>query len=161
VAVLKSQYGTLVDMAPNLGALANAAAYETNIVDNETDRWVDAYVFAKLVSHETSTPTGEKAVRLYVYGALDNTEPTTEGTDGTEGTFTLSDASHFFPLGSAYFTAAAQTQEVGPFSVLSALRAPALPPFWGVALVNKTGFALDATDADHAVKFRPVYFDIV
>ena len=160
MADFKIKYGALADLGMNLGALADSAAYESTVVDNETDLFVDAFVFAKIKSHESSVPTGEKACHFYVYGALDDAEPTSDGTDGVEGTFTLSDAAHLGYLGSLYFTAAAQTIEGHPWSVADAFRG-AVPAKWGVVIVNKTGAALDLTDGDHTVKFRGIHYQTV
>lgn len=160
MADFKLKYGTTTDLAMNLGALADAAAYESTVVDNETNLFVDAFVNASLKNHETSAPTGEKACHVYVYAGLDDTEPTTDGTDGTEGTITLGDVAHFSRLGSVYFSAAAQTRDGGPWSVADAFGG-SLPAKWGVLILNKTGFALDATDGDHVCKYRGVTYQSV
>lgn len=157
MADLKIAYGTLTDLAPNLGGLANAAYYETNVVNNETDLFADALVAFTLKNHESSAPTGEKAVHVYAYAALDDSEATTDGTDGTEGTFTIGDKAHLRYMGSAWFSSSAQSREIGPFSVAEVFGGR-LPAKWGIAFQNATGFALDATDADHVAKYRGVYY---
>lgn len=159
MATIKQLFGALVSLTvTSLAALANAAYWNSDAIDNEADLWVDALVSASIVNHATTAPTGEQAVHVYVAAALDDAENFTDGVDGTVGTHTVGNEAHLHYLGSIYFSAAAQTRTGGPWSVAAAFGGR-MPSEWCVVLENATGAALGA--GTQVVKYRPLHYQTV
>lgn len=158
MATIKQLYGALATLTITINALASAALRSSAAVDNEADPAVDILIAATLTNHATSAPTGEQAVHLYAAAALDDAEPYTDGANGTDAAVTLQNRAHLRYLGSAYFSAAAQTRDIGPFS-LGEVFGGKIPSEWEIVVENATGFALGA--AAGSIKYRPVQYQTV
>lgn len=158
MAEIKQLYGTLTTfLVTALESLAAASFWNSDSVDNEADLFADALVSLTLQNHASTAPTGEQAVRVYAYAALDDGEAFTDGVDGTEGAHTVGHKAHLRELGVAYFSAANQTRRIGPFSV-AAVFGGRLPSEWGIVVENATGAALRT---GNLAKYRGVKYQTV
>lgn len=158
MADLKQKYDTLTAFTITLASLASAALRESTSVDNEGPLYVDVLVALTLLNHASTAPTGEQACHVYAYAALDDSEAFTDGATGTDSAITLQNRAHLKYLGSAYFSAAGQTREIGPFSIAEQFGGRT-PSEWGIIVENATGAALAA--AGHLAKYRGVLYQSV
>ena len=140
-----------------LASLASSTAgvgRQSTIVDNTTNKYLDVLVFVKITQSGTVTPTGNRAV--YVYLVRDDNNATNHRSDGagaSEAGLTVQNAQL---IGTIVNKAAPAMSEVlyGEFLVTRP------GPKWGIAIVHDTGTGLHATEANHWVRFVGLNPDI-
>lgn len=144
----------------NLHALASSptSGWQSAVVDNTSDRYVDALIQVVLDFANTA-PSGSRCAFVFAYGGLDTTY--TNPASGSEGTLTLADvtanAQNLKLLGTIPYTTQDEAAESAVLSVAQAFGG-ILPPKWGIVIVNHSGAALAA--AGNSVKWRGVHFNV-
>jgi hypothetical protein len=104
-------------------------------------------VFINIKTNAAGTST-VGFVNIYAYGTSDGGTNFSDGATGTDGTITLTSPPNMRLIGVLNTTANAVTYKGGPFSVAQAFGG-VLPALWGIVIENKSGAALDATEANH------------
>lgn len=157
---VKLVYGAVQTMTvTNLHSLASSptAGWQSDVVDNSTNLYVDALVQVVLDFANTA-PADSKAAFVYAYAGLETTY--TNPASGTEGAITLADitsnAQNLKLVGTIPYTTADEVAESAIFSVAAAFGG-VLPPKWGLVIMNHSGAALAASG--NTVKWTPVYYN--
>lgn len=144
----------------SLQSLASSASagWQSDVVDNTTDRYVDALVQIVL-SFANTAPGSSKCAFVYAFAGLDTTY--TNPASGAEGAISLPDvtanAQNLRLLGTVPYTTQNEVAESAVLSVAQAFGG-LLPPKWGIVLVNHAGAALTASG--NSVKWRGVYYNV-
>lgn len=157
MADIKLAYGSSTNLALTLASLASSAtaARESTVVDNGTNKFLDALVQVH-VKLQTGTPANDKAVYVYAYGSEDGTNYTDNAT-GADAALTMRDPSNLRLIGMiACPDSGGLTYKSAPMSVAAAFGG-VLPRKWGIVVRNYTGVALSATEGDHAYRYTGVY----
>lgn len=148
-ADVKAKYGapaTLTcSLAPGGTGLANDAARSSTAVDNSATLYLDALVQVQIKSGGATAATGY--VNVYAYGSADGGTSYAEGA-GTDAAITLTNPTNAKIIGRLNVVANTTTYISEPMSVAAAFGG-VLPAYWGIIIENKTGGALDTTEANH------------
>jgi hypothetical protein len=152
---IKSKYGTSNQaVTVTLASLANNGARSSAAVDNSTNCYLDALIQLVLKSGASGvSSTGY--VNVYAYGTVDGGTTYPEGA-GTDAGVTLTSPTNLRLIGVINLVANATTYKSEPMSVAAAFGG-VLPDHWGIVLENKTGAALDSTEANHTKIYQGVY----
>ena len=141
-------------------ASSATAGWQSAVVDNTSNLYLDQLAMVVL-SIANTTPANSKGAYIFAYGGLESGTYTNPAS-GTEGNLTLLDVTanaqamplvHFLPI-----TTADEVAESAPFSVARGFGG-ILPPFWGLAIMNHSGAALDASA--NTVKHRGTYATVI
>jgi hypothetical protein len=128
----------------SLGSSATAG-WQSTVVDNSSDRYLDAHVQV-VVDMANTSPSNDQCLYVYAYGGLATTY--TNPCTGTEGTITLTSISstgqNIRLIGVMPYTTADEVIESQPLSVASAFGG-VLPVKWGLVIMNFTGAAIAAS----------------
>lgn len=153
MADIKEKLATAATITVTLASLADDAKRQSAYVDNATNLYLDAHVQLKVKSG--SSVAGDKAVYVYAYGSLDETGI------GYSGEASGSDAAYTGTLANTKLlgvvsTPAAATSYVSDIMSAAAAFGGSLPKRWGIIVENKTGAALDSTEANHVKKYMGI-----
>jgi len=150
VASIKTQYDSAANITITLASLADDGKRESNAIDNMTNLYLDALVQLKIKTG--ATVSGDKQIRVYAYGTADSSGlGYSGGASGSDSAFsgTLDNTKL---IGIISTPAAATSYESDVMDVAAAFGG-VLPPAWGIIVENKTGSALDSTEANHTKKY--------
>lgn len=129
-----------------MASLTTNSQASSAAVDNTSNLWQDALVQVSVGSPSASTAaTGY--VNVYAYGTADGgtTYGGGETNFGTDHTVTLTSPPNIRLIGVINVVANSTTYKGGPFSVAAAFGG-VLPAKWGIAVENKTGGTLSASN---------------
>lgn len=142
---IKSAYGTTNQaITCTITSLANNGQRQSTVVDNSSNKFLDALVMATIKSNASGT-SSTGYVAIYAYGTADTSTPTySDSASGSDGSITLTAPPNMNLIGIVNVVANAVTYKAGPFSVASAFGG-VLPEKWGIVVENKTGATLDAS----------------
>jgi hypothetical protein len=152
---IKSKYGTDgVVIACTLTSLANAAARESDAVDNSSNLYLDALVQVVL-KLSNAAPAGDKRCYVYAAGVINAASPTWPDTvTGADAAITLNSPTQLKLIGALEMIQNA-TSKSEPFSVAQAFGG-ILPVKWSIVILNSSGQALTGTGSDHTVKYQGI-----
>ena len=152
---VKVAYTDVIPIACTLTSLAVGGARESDAVDNKTStKYLDA-----LVRLKTKTATGSvvtSTIELYVWGSLDGTS-FPDNCDGTNSGVTQVVPPNTEWLGRICCPTASTAYVSNAFSVCKKLGVLALPPYWGVIVLNNSNTILSATAGDHVLSYVGIY----
>ncbi len=144
---IKDKFSTSSALTMTLASLADGGGRQSTLVDNGTARYQDLLVYVKLKTG-ASAPTANSVCEVYLLrGDKDaTTEHVSDGAGASDAALTVLNA----PL-------------VGVMRVRSSPAAGDLlhgeflihrpGPKWGIAIVNRSGQALDSTGSNHWVRY--------
>ncbi len=150
---VKNAYGSKTSITITLTSLANAAGRESTVIDNTTNKFLDALIRFKT----NGQASGTALVDIYIYAALGDTTYTDAAT-GTDAAFTAANRRNSKYLGSVQMNAATSVTG-GLFSVAAAFGG-VLPDKWGLIVINNSGAALSATGGDHVIEYEGVFLNV-
>lgn len=150
MADIKNAYGSKTTITCTLTSLANAAAREATVIDNTTNKFLDALLRAKTNGQTGGTGTLE----VYAYSALGDTTYT-DGATGSDAAFTAANILNARLVGIIKMNVATAVT-AGAMSVAAAFGG-VLPDKWGLIFKNNSGAALSATAGDHVIEYEGVY----
>lgn len=160
-ADIKNAYGTSNQaITITLASLANdvtgpRTGRQSTEIDNTTNKFIDALVFLKVLTASAATSaTGH--VDVYAYGTADGGTTRTETAGATDAAITLTDPPNARLIGVCNTVANSITYNCGPFRVSIAFGG-ILPDKWGIIVINESGAALNATEANHGKWYQGVY----
>jgi hypothetical protein len=155
MADIKIAYDTAQNFTFNIASLANNALRMSSVVDNTTNKYVDAFVQVS-VTLGTGTPVDPKSYRLYIYGGLvNNLFP--DRLTGTDATVTyLAPFNYIIITDAIIFTPSSGglVWSTNPFTVARWFGGR-MPPFWGIGIRNVSGVAFAA--AGHSAKYMGIW----
>jgi hypothetical protein len=146
---IKREFGGKTALTISPASLANGSGRESTVVDNTTNKFLDALLRAE--SKLTGAGTG--SIDIYVYSALGDTAYTDSAT-GSDAAFTAANRLNARYLGSLMMSGTAVQR--GMWSVAAAFGG-ILPDKWGIIIINNGGAALDATGGSHVFEFEGTY----
>ena len=154
MADIKGKYGSIQTLTCTLTSLANAAARETNTVDNSSDLFLDVLAMVKVKFANTAVGS-DRRVYIYAWGIIDASSPEyPDAVTGSDATITLDSPTQLNLVGRIE---AAQnvTRKSEPFSIAQAFGG-ILPVKWGLVILNMSNIALTGTGSDHTVKYHGI-----
>jgi hypothetical protein len=157
---IKQKLGTTNQaLTLTIASLANNGQRESTVVDNTSDKFLNALVQLKIKSGAAST-SATGYVEVYAYGTTDDGTTYGDNATGTDAGITLTDPPNLRPIGRVNVVANATTYKSNPMSVAAAFGG-VLPAKWGIVIVNKTGGTLDATGGNHSAIYQGVKAEVV
>lgn len=139
------------------------AGVESNVIDNSTNKYVDALVSGVWTCG--TTPTANTIVGIYVYAQQDDTPTYQDVFDGTSSAETVTSAGVLNGvvrlLGTLTVDATTSNRAyyLAPTSVAAAFGG-VLPQRWGLFIAHNTGVNSNATAGNHAWKYQGIKFDV-
>ena len=164
---MSTNYGTKTTIAVTLASLASSSSFlggrESTLVDNSTDKFVDAQVKGKITVG--TTPTANTNINIYVWGS--DTSPASEAIDALDGTnsdetLTNSGVLNQLRLAASISVPAATsdiTYPIQPFTIAQNFGG-VLPKFWGLFVAHNTGVALNSTGGNHEFTYTGIKYDV-
>ena len=165
MATVSMNYASAASLTLTLTSLADGGYRESTVVDNGTNKYMDALVGGKV---QIGAVAADGTIAFYVYGTYDGTEYTAgvTGTDGTitwgtTGTTGVEGYNNLYLLGVVSVDTTDDNDDVrwGPFSVASAFGG-VMPTKWGVIVKNSTGTAFHATGTNNECQFMGIKYDV-
>ena len=166
VKLAYSSATTLTITSLNSLATSATAAWQSDAIDNSSNKYLDILVHAEFAAVNTAA-ANSKAWFLWVAGLVDTAGSayTASGSDvpsGSQGTITIPDftanAIPLRPLGRIPYSTTNKVLNGGPFSVAQAFGG-IIPPKIALVIANHTGYTSAASG--NAVKWLGVYETVV
>lgn len=152
MADIKTTFGTPAAMTITIASLADAGGRAATAITNTSTKALAADVRVK-VKTGASGVSATGYVAVYLVRSEDGSSYD-DGFGGSDGAFTPVNATL---LGILTANANATTyQRVFDLAELGLT----LPEKWSIAILNKTGAALDATGGNHEIKYTEKYFTV-
>jgi hypothetical protein len=139
------------------------AGRESDVVDNSTNKYVDALVSGKVTVG--TTPTANTTINIYVYAQHDDTPTYQDVFDGTDSAETvtssgvLSGVVRLLGALNVSTNTSDRTYYLAPTSVAQ-LFGGILPKRWGLYVAHNTGVNLNSTAGNHEFKFVGINYDV-
>lgn len=150
---VKNAYAAKATITITLTSLTNGSGRESTVIDNTTNKYLDALLRFKTNGQASCTTL----VDVYVYAALGDTTYTDAAT-GTDAAFTAANRRNSPYLFSVQMNAATSVTG-GLVSVARAFNGT-LPDKWGLIAINNCGATLSATAGDHVIEYEGVYLNV-
>lgn len=148
------KYDAKTTMTMTLASLATASARQSTMVANSSNR-LGAVVYLRIKSGG-SAPTAGTTYDVYLLRGDDASSSTfrTDNAGASDAAITIENAAL---LGSIVLTATTAKNFYGEWDT-----APLGPlgPEWGIAVLNRSGQALSATEGDHLKEFVTYYDEV-
>jgi len=154
MADLKTKYGTKADFAITLGSLSDNSARESDVVNNDSDLFVDYQIGGFIKSASSGVGTNGH-LTLKLYGSVDGGTTYTSDATGSDSAHTLD--GNEIHLKTVEFDQTSKTFKVGPFNVAQAFGGT-IPSKWGVIVENQSDASLDGTEANHELHYKGVLY---
>lgn len=145
---LKTTYGSSGQaITVTLASLTTGSARASAVVDNATNKFLDALVQIAIKTGGSGTAaTGY--VNIYAYGTANGGTDYGENATGSDAAITLVSPTNLRLLGTLNCVSNSTTYKSNPMSVASAFRG-SMPEKWGIIIENQTGGTLDGTEGSH------------
>jgi hypothetical protein len=145
-STLKVLYGTpnqAINLGASINSLANAAALQSDAIDNTTDLFRDVLVQIK-VKTGASAVGAVGQILVFAYGTADSGTDYGDTVTGTAGLLTLTSPTNLRLVQALNANVVATVYTSAPFSIAVAFGGT-LPDHWGIVIINTTGAALDGS----------------
>lgn len=139
------------------------AGVESSVVDNTTNKYVDALVAGVWTSG--TTPTANTSVQIFAFAPRDGTPTYPDVMDGTSSAETVTSVGvglgYLKPLGSISVDSNTSNRayDFGPVSVAQAFGG-VLPERWSLFITHNTGVNSNSTAGNHVWKYQGIKYDI-
>jgi hypothetical protein len=159
MATATVNYGSSTSITLNLASLSNNTYRQSTVVDNSSNKYVDALVGGSFQAG--TSPTDKSTVEIYAYGERDDAGNYTAGCSGSDGTYTADGEEDELKLVEIVTVDATSDQdyEWGPVAIARAFGG-VLPRKWGIVIKNATGAAFNSTGSNNETKYQGIKFDI-
>lgn len=162
----KTAYGTSTALTNAVASLASSsnwlAGYESDVVDNTTNKYLD-YSFEGKVTVGT-TPTASTEIRIYVVASFDGTTwpDVFDGTTSAETVTSAGVGSGFLKLAAVLLCDSTTSDRAYWYSFsVASLFGGICPAKFLLFTTHNTGVNLNATGGNHTFNYRGVYETIV
>lgn len=155
MAEIKTKYAPATpDIVITLASLANNDKRESTALDNGTNLYLDAHVQLKVKTAASGSDATDH-VKVFAYGTAD------VSTVGYSGDATGSDAVYAGNINNVTLigiihTPAANSSYASDVMSIAAAFGGSMPRKWGIIVENKTGAALDGTEANFEKKINGI-----
>lgn len=150
---------TLASMASSATLVAGV---ESTVIDNTSNKFVDAIVGGKITVG--TTPTINTQILVYVFAPIDSTPTYPDVMDGTDSVETLTSLGvgrGFLKLAAVLDVDAVTSNVAYPFSFsVAQLFGGVMPSRWSLFATQNTGAALHATGGNHVLKYEGIKYDV-
>lgn len=139
------------------------AGRESNVIDNTSNKYVDALLSGQVTVG--TTPTVNTQIRVYVFAPMNDTPTYPDVMDGTDSAETITSVgvgNGFLKLAASIDVDATTSDRVynfGPIAV-AALFGGVLPSRWSVFVAHNTGVNLNSTAGNHIFTYIGVKYDV-
>ncbi len=144
---IKDKFAASSALTITVASLADGGGRQSTLVDNSTNRYQDLLVYVKLKTGATA-PTANSVCEVYLLRSDKDatTEHVSDGAGASDAALTALNAAL---VGVVRVRSSPSAGDVlyGEFLV----HRPG--PKWGIAVVNRTGQALDSTGSNHWVRY--------
>jgi len=166
MSTITSNYAASAAITISLASIATSATFvagaESTIIDNTSNKYVDAIVGGKITVG--TTPTINTQIQIYVFTPIDSTPTYPDVMDGTDSVETLTSVGvgqGFLKLGAVLNVDAVTSNIAYPFSFsVAQLFGGVMPSRWGLFVTHNTGVNLHATGGNHVIKFEGITYGI-
>lgn len=165
MATAISDYTASATITITLASIATSSTWvagaESTVIDNTTNKFVDALVGGKITVG--TTPTANTQIRVYVFNPIDSTPTYPDTMDGTDSVETLASVGvgrGFLKLGAVLDVDAATSNIAYPFSFSVAALFNSMPSRWSLFVTHNTGVNLHATAGNHVIKYEGIKYVI-
>ncbi len=159
----KIAYSASAAMTCTLASLASSSTFvagqEATSINNNTNKYIDYQVTAKITTG--TTPTVSTEIRIYGIAALDDTPTWPDVFDGTDSAETVTNTQMLDQLPLMGSTLVSATSNVGyPFTKLLTIAEcfGYVPKDWTLFISHATVAVLHATGTNHVITQRAAYF---
>lgn len=166
--VIKPVYSSVQAVTISLASLASSssltAGQESGVIDNSTNRFIDAILSGKITVG--SSPTSGTNIIVNVFALLDPSGTYPDVMDGSDSAETITSAG----VGRGFLRRAVildvdstTSDREYPFSGISIadLFRGVMPQKWGVFVTHNTGVNLNATGGNHVINYQGVHYESV
>lgn len=154
MAVSRITYGTSTDINITLASLANSSTRQSNFIDNNTARFLDAQVSLNL-QLLAGTPSGDQAIYIWFYGSEDGTNYSDNAT-GTDSPLTMRLPTN---LRGPFILSTPDAGGIVYKAVIGSVASffgGILPRRWGIAVENRSGLGFNATETNHQKSYTGI-----
>jgi len=151
---IKTAFAAGSTLTCTLASLTTGSSRESTVIDNSTNKYLDALVMLKVKFANTAVGT-DPWVYVYGYGTVDGGTTYPDNVTGTDAAITLDNPVNLKLLG-AVSAAQNVTNIGGPWSMAS-LFGGILPEKWGIVVKNSSNITLTGTEGDHAKLWQGIY----
>lgn len=140
-----------------------ATGRESTVVDNTTNKYIDALVSGKV--RVGTTPTINTFINIYVHAQHDDTPTYQDVFDGSDSAANVTSAGVLAGvvklLGSLFVSATTSDRDyfLAPTSVAQ-LFGGVLPKRWGLYIAHNTGVNLNSTAGNHEFKYTGISYAV-
>lgn len=132
-----------------LASLATGGFRESTVVDNTSNKYLDAIVGGKITTG--TSPTADTLLKVWLYCSWDSTDYIA-GLTGSDASYSAGQEALLVPAEYITVTATSDvTYEFGGISVAQAFGQ--MPPKWGVLVKSETAVNLNSTASNHAISY--------
>lgn len=151
---IKDKFTSSAALTISLASLADAAGRQSTLIDNGTARYGRLIIYLKIKTG-SSAPTANSVCELYLLRGDKGTgtEHVTDGGGQSDAALTVLNAELIGVVRCKSLPSAGDVL-YGEFAVDDP------GPKWGVAVVNRTGQALDSTGSNHWVRYVGVSTEV-
>lgn len=159
MATVTTTYASSATVTITLASVTNGAFRQSAVVDNSSNKYVDALVGGSV--QVGTSPTDKSTVAIFAYGERDDAGQYTAGCSGSDAAYTADGEEDELKLIEVITvdTTNDQDYEWGPVSVAQVFGG-VLPRKWGIVVKNGTGATLNATGTNNEVKFQGIKYDV-
>jgi len=149
---LSNDYTTGGSVTITLTSLDSDNWRQSTVVDNTTNKYIDAHVGGSIQTG--TTPVAGGKIRIYGYATYNGTNYTA-GCSGTDSAYTVSGEQHLlYFLEEIVVTATSdQDYEWGPVSIAERFGMYSLPLKWGIVVHQGSSVTTNATGTNNKVEF--------
>lgn len=166
MATVTINYTASATITMSLASIATSATFvagaESTVIDNTSNKYVDAIVGGKITVG--TTPTINTQINVYVFTPIDSTPTYPDVMDGTDSVETLTSVgvgTAFLKLAAICNVDAVTSNIAYPFSfTVAQLFGGVMPSRWSLYVSHNTGVALNSTAGNHVIKFEGVKYDV-
>lgn len=167
MATVNIAYAASATITCSVASVATSSTFvagaESSVVDNTTNKYVDALLAGQVTVG--TTPTTNTSILVYVFAILDDTPTYPDVMDGTDSTETLTSVgvgAGFLKLAavmSCDSTTSNRAYAFGPVSVAQ-LFGGIMPNKWSLYVTHNTGVNLNSTAGNHFFKYTGVTYTV-
>ena len=167
MATVTVNYAADAQLTIGLASLGSSATFvagrESTVVDNATNKYVDALLSGRITVG--TTPTINTQIFVYVFSPINDTPTYPDVMDGTDSAETVTTAGvgrGFLKLAAVLDVDATTSDRAYDFGQVSVaqLFGGVLPQKWSVFVAHNTGVALNATAGNHEISYQGITYTV-